>query len=717
MITVPEEVLLDKELSEFNSQFNEIKGRNKELSDKLSKMKIGYLRSLSSNTDSAAGKVRRGMAFEIDDCKFHLEAMTRPDYQPLVDDKRIIEKLQERITITNMELIIKREHNEKIIKDIKDNVEKKERQMCKFKLFCVHPVTGKMIESRFKVHQDIKLPQALAEAYKIMKLAPHIPIERCRLVKYDDYAEAMDQSFDLDEFQDHFFGQLVGGARSYYSFEMFLETRKENETFKKYNKGGMKLMIAVIDLSTGDVAPAEPIRAEQGWTVGELKQYIGEIFNLDPSCMRLILEVYKDGRHLPNDASSLKGEGLYRKHTLFVASDSEDYDRQYKESFMYKHVDAHINSVLLYITLPPFQEHTPGRGEEEEKEDVKSKPSSSVEGRKGGGGGVLKVVSFSRNEEEKGKKRDIQIRVDQRTTLAQLKEELVPLIGVPPTGFKVYRVYNNQQEYEMERLTDSLMAIPSESRFVVRLGRALQVGECRIKLFLLHIDNTEFFNLMMESVVAKNTPVREFKKQIIEEAKVQGIDCVLELDKMRLRKKTWRSPGTVYLDHQLIDKDIHVYAGSEMYVEPLKEPEKMKLPTQMQVYVRRWRPSECSVDPTEEVILDTASPLDLKKKLSELSEVPVDAISVAKGLGSFPAEISCLDIENELEWDPAIQSISQTPFSLYDDGGVIYYKDNREKMKEITAKERAEIEKTENKRINSVRVYGTGSSSSSGSKI
>ena len=32
-----------------------------------------------------------------------------------------------------------------------------------------------------------------------MKLAPHIPIERCRLVKYDDYSETMDQSFDLDE--------------------------------------------------------------------------------------------------------------------------------------------------------------------------------------------------------------------------------------------------------------------------------------------------------------------------------------------------------------------------------------------------------------------------------------------------------------------------------------------------------------------------------------
>ena len=32
-----------------------------------------------------------------------------------------------------------------------------------------------------------------------MELAPHIPIERCRLVKYNIEDEVMDQSLDLDE--------------------------------------------------------------------------------------------------------------------------------------------------------------------------------------------------------------------------------------------------------------------------------------------------------------------------------------------------------------------------------------------------------------------------------------------------------------------------------------------------------------------------------------
>ena len=45
-----------------------------------------------------------------------------------------------------------------------------------------------------------------------------------------------------------------------------------------------------------------------------------------------------------------------------------------------------------------------------------------------------------------------------------------------------------------------------------------------------------------------------------------------------------------------------------------------------------------------------------------------------QGTGSFPADMSALDVESDLEWDPPIKTISQSPFSLYDDGGVIYYK-------------------------------------------
>ena len=52
--------------------------------------------------------------------------------------------------------------------------------------------------------------------------------------------------------------------------------------------------------------------------------------------------------------------------------------------------------------------------------------------------------------------------------------------------------------------------------------------------------------------------------------------------------------------------------------------------TQMQVYVRHWRPSSCSVDRTTEIILDQNTPDHLRDKLSQLSGIPKEDIQYAK---------------------------------------------------------------------------------------
>ncbi|XP_019855761.1 PREDICTED: ubiquitin carboxyl-terminal hydrolase 47-like [Amphimedon queenslandica] len=551
-----EEEPLYEELTVLRSQFNEIK----DLPNKLSKMKIEYLKSLTSNTDSAASRVIRGMTFEIDDCKFHLQAMTRPDYQPSVDNKRIIEKLQERITLMNMELVTEREHNEKIIKDIKDHLEeieeKRQREMKQYKLYCNHPVTGELIESTLEVHKDELLPSVLDKAYELMKLAPHIPIERCRLVEYDDYSHAMNRSFDLDEFQHQTIGQLMDVAEYYY--DLFLETRKENETFKKYNDGGINLEISVVDLAAGKVhvGPTKPMRGESGWTVRVLKQHIGEVFNISPSCMRIAWnENWSDFCELKDEESLL----LYKSREsklLYVSSDPEDYQKEFKDSLMYRYVEFHVNSmILLNITIPPGPEAMPTITERR----------------------MMKIISMI--EENKGKERRIQVRVNKSITLIQLKEELVPLIGVPPTGFRMYEIIGNR-EYELEALNQTLKDIGSGSELIVRLGRALGIL-------------------------------------------------------MRLRDKSEVYPGTVYLDDKRIDT-----SSKEMYVEPLKGPEKKKH--------------------------------DRQRQLSELSGVPAGYISYTEGI-SFPVEISCLDIENKLKWY-SITSGRYSLLGLHDDGRVIYYK-------------------------------------------
>uniref|UniRef100_A0A1X7URN7 Death domain-containing protein n=1 Tax=Amphimedon queenslandica TaxID=400682 RepID=A0A1X7URN7_AMPQE len=667
---------LNEDLIVLMSLSQKMKKENKELRDKLSKMKFDrdHLRSLSSCTGSAASKVRRGMEFEIEDCKVQLQAMTSPDYQPLVDDKRIIEILQEKITLMNMELITKRECNEKIkidIKDLKVAEGKRQREkeqiiqaeMRKFSLYCNHPVTGKLMESTLEVHKNELLPQVLDKAYKLMNMAPHVPIERCRLVKYDHNNEVMDQSFDLDEFQHQTIGQIAG---YHYPLSLFLETRDKFEICKKYNHGGINLEISVVDLSTGEVGPAKQMRSEKSWTVGELKQHIGEVFNINSSCMRLAREEedYFGATlvHELRDAGIILNEiiKLYRtnhKIYMYVLSDHEDYQKEFKDSLMYKYVDFYVNSMLLNITMPPqpakatsFTTDTTGRGI---------------------------IMKISANEEIKGKERKIKLQVHRRVTIAELKEDLIPLIGVPPTGFRVcindFIIRYNLQ-YEI-KLNDKLMNIKPGSELILRLGRALRKGELRITIYLLQVSNTEFHD-GVHCCYGYTT---------------QGINSALELDKMRLRYKNGVSPGIIYLDHQLID------TSREIYVELLKEPE---YDTHVQVYVIRWHPSQCSFDSVGEIILDKYyDPEHVIERLSELSGIPVEHIYYTKS-ESFPVEVSCPDIEYELKW---ISVTSDRSFLSYDDGRVIYYKDNREKMKELTDKERSEMQEAEEARLERIR--------------
>uniref|UniRef100_A0A1X7UGQ4 Ubiquitin carboxyl-terminal hydrolase 47 C-terminal domain-containing protein n=1 Tax=Amphimedon queenslandica TaxID=400682 RepID=A0A1X7UGQ4_AMPQE len=235
-------------------------------------------------------------------------------------------------------------------------------------------------------------------------------------------------------------------------------------------------------------------------------------------------------------------------------------------------------------------------------------------------------------------KSEIQVQVDKRITFNQLKKELAPLIGVPSTGFIVYEL-------------------------TVTLGRALRRGEYRVKLFLL-----QFFNFITESVVTENLS-NEITFQ-------NGV-----------------SPGRVYLDHLLID------FSREMYVEPLKEIEKKKFETQRQLYVIRWHPSQCLVDPTEEIILDKGySRKHFFEKLSKFSGIPKKYLHYTEN-ESFPVEF---DIEYMLEWNAIKSSIYPV---VRRDGNVLYYKDSREKMKKLTAKERSEIQEVEEARLKRITKH------------
>lgn len=61
-------------------------------------------------------------------------------------------------------------------------------------------------------------------------------------------------------------------------------------------------------------------------------------------------------------------------------------------------------------------------------------------------------------------------------------------------------------------------------------------------------------------------------------------------------------------------------------------------------------------------------------QLAELTDIPAENIVFAKGKGTFPCDMSVLDIPNELDWSPRTGQLDQRPLYIMDDGAMIYFR-------------------------------------------
>lgn len=85
-----------------------------------------------------------------------------------------------------------------------------------------------------------------------------VPLECCRLVKYDDYHDSLERSFDQED--DTTMGVLLGGVKSSYTFDLLLETKRPDQVFQEYKPGGNN---ATCVLSSSCSLPLRPYIARQ----------------------------------------------------------------------------------------------------------------------------------------------------------------------------------------------------------------------------------------------------------------------------------------------------------------------------------------------------------------------------------------------------------------------------------------------------------------------
>lgn len=130
----------------------------------------------------------------------------------------------------------------------------------------------------------------------------------------------------------------------------------------------------------------------------------------------------------------------------------------------------------------------------------------------------------------------------------------------------------------------------------------------------------------------------------------------------------------VYLDDEKFVDDINVTNNLELFIQQLPDVEKVTWTNQLCLFVRRWCPSTLTLKPFEEVVLDTTTIEELKRKIVEVSGIPEENVEVAYPKATFPCDMNILNIHNDLDWNRNITHLENWPWQIYDDGSVIFYR-------------------------------------------
>ncbi|XP_075532033.1 ubiquitin carboxyl-terminal hydrolase 47-like isoform X5 [Dermacentor variabilis] len=228
-----------------------------------------------------------------------------------------------------------------------------DRSMCKIKLFCLHPLKPTMQEMRLKVHKDASLAEATETAHQIMGLEGVVPLECCRLVMYDDCAESLECS--LEEVAHQTMGQILGGVKSTYPFDLLLEIRKPHETFQPYKIGGTTVKVHVVNLEANEIGRPIVVRGLKTQTVDEFKAQVAQQLGLPSSNMRMVLENYHNSLELLTASGRmLKSEGFGKSNTVYIEFlNEEDASRPFRQSRFFEIIDRQVNTVVINVQLPP----------------------------------------------------------------------------------------------------------------------------------------------------------------------------------------------------------------------------------------------------------------------------------------------------------------------------------------------------------------------------
>lgn len=123
------------------------------------------------------------------------------------------------------------------MKESEDNDRKNREKMsiAKLKVYCHHPVEGKLTNVKLFVMPDITWTEATEKAYKKFGLENVVSLDQCRLVSYvyEHNTDLIECSYDDREHES--VGNIWRFSRR---FDLLLEIRRKDQKFETYLPGG-----------------------------------------------------------------------------------------------------------------------------------------------------------------------------------------------------------------------------------------------------------------------------------------------------------------------------------------------------------------------------------------------------------------------------------------------------------------------------------------------
>uniref|UniRef100_A0A182SXD2 Ubiquitin carboxyl-terminal hydrolase 47 C-terminal domain-containing protein n=1 Tax=Anopheles maculatus TaxID=74869 RepID=A0A182SXD2_9DIPT len=293
----------------------------------------------------------------------------------------------------------------------------------------------------------------------------------------------------------------------------------------------------------------------------------------------------------------------------------------------------------------------------------------------------------------------IQVLIDKRSCNAYLKYRLQPYLQISMDYFKVFSSDVLCPTNDSANLLKEL-DYKDDDRLALVLGRVLRKGEYKLNVSYVNVndmteemDNTAF---LCSTIVKNGDLIGQIKADILASLPTTLGEAAkkyahLHSNNCRLRRKGIKYLSNVYKDDERIGKDITMLSSVDVF---LQEVDDLASLTPIDIndvvlLVRRWYPSEMKLGKFQEILF--TDKLELTKHLSRISGIPEENVEYVKIPQTTLHRDSVLNIQNGLQWTSTPQHADDC--QIYCVGTLLYYRDSKEPLKELTPEERKELTK------------------------